>query len=122
MPHSFTNGASSGTCPSPSRNVGMRAMCGHINKDNGIRVNILEVTEDGQPANYEQGKRYGYAQLFIGERNVALDSGEHRFVIRYTVDWALIFGTGRDTLYWNAVGSERTVPIAEAILAVHLPG
>ena len=52
---------------------------------------------------------------------MALDSGEHRFVIRYTVDWAMISGSGRDTLYWNAVGSERTVPIAEAILAVHLP-
>ena len=94
---------------------------GTYQKDNGIRVKILEVTEDGQRVNYEQGKRYGYAQLFIGERNVALDSGEHRFVIRYTVDWALISGAGRDTLYWNAVGTERTVPIAEAILAVHLP-
>jgi hypothetical protein len=94
---------------------------GTYQKDNGIRVKILEVTEDGQRVNYEQGKRYGYAQLFIGERNVALDSAEHTFVIRYTVDWALILGTGRDTLYWNAVGTERTVPIAEAILAVHLP-
>ena len=94
---------------------------GTYQKDNGIRVKILEVTEDGQRVNYEQGKRYGYAQLFIGERNVALDSGEHRFLIRYSVDWALILGAGHDTLYWNAVGSERTVPIAEAILAVHLP-
>ncbi len=94
---------------------------GTYQKDNGIRVKILEVTEDGRRVDYEQGKRYGYAQLFIGERNVALDSGEHRFVIRYTVDWALISGAGRDTLYWNSVGTERTVPIAEAILAVHLP-
>ena len=94
---------------------------GTYQKDNGIRVKILEVTEDGQRAEYEMGKRYGYAQLSIGERNVALDSGEHRFVIRYTVDWAMILGAGRDTLYWNAVGTERTVPIAEAILAVHLP-
>jgi hypothetical protein len=95
---------------------------GTYQKDNHIRVKILEVTEDGQRVSYEQGKRYGYAQLFIGERNMALDSDEHRFVIRYTVDWALILGAGRDTLYWNSVGSERTVPIAEAILAVHLPG
>jgi hypothetical protein len=94
---------------------------GTYQKDNGIRVKILEVTEDGQRAKYELGKRYGYAQLSIGERNVALDSGEHRFVIRYTVDWAMISRAGHDTLYWNAVGSERTVPIAEAILAVHLP-
>ena len=94
---------------------------GTYQKDNGIRVKILEVTEDGQRVKCELGKRYGYAQLSIGERNVQLDSGEHRFVIRYTVDWAMISGAGRDTLYWNAVGSERTVPIAEAILAVHLP-
>jgi hypothetical protein len=94
---------------------------GTYQKDNGIRVKILEVTEDGQRVNYEQGKRYGYAQLFIGDRNVALDSGEHSFVIRYIVDWAMISRAGRDTLYWNSVGSERTVPIAEAILAVHLP-
>ena len=39
---------------------------GTYQKDNGIRVKILEVTEDGQPVKYEQGKRYGYAQLFIG--------------------------------------------------------
>jgi hypothetical protein len=94
---------------------------GTYQKDNGIRVKILEVTEDGQGVKYELGKRYGYAQLSIGERNVALDPGEHRFVIRYTVDWAMISRAGHDTLYWNAVGSERTVPIAEAILAVHLP-
>ena len=94
---------------------------GTYQKDNGIRVKILEVTEDGQRVDYEMGKRYGYAQLFIGPRNVPLDSGEHRFVIRYTVDWALISGAGHDTLYWNAVGTERTVPIAETILAVHLP-
>ena len=94
---------------------------GTYQKDNGIRVKILEVTEDGQRVKYEMGKRYGYAQLSIGERNVALDSREHRFVIRYTVDWAMISRAGRDTLYWNAVGTERTVPIAEAILAVHLP-
>ncbi len=94
---------------------------GTYQKDNGIRVKILEVTEDGQRVKYEMGKRYGFAQLSIGQRNVALDPGEHRFVIRYTVDWAMISRAGRDTLYWNAVGSERTVPIAEAILAVHLP-
>ena len=94
---------------------------GAYKQDNGIRVEILEVTEDGQPVNYEQGSGYGYAQLFIGEQNVPLDSGEHRFMIRYTVDWALILGAGRDTLYWNAMGHGAHVPIAEAILAVHLP-
>jgi Predicted membrane protein (DUF2207) N-terminal domain/Predicted membrane protein (DUF2207) C-terminal domain len=94
---------------------------GEYKPDNGIRVDILEVTEDGRPVRYEQGSGYGYSQLFIGGRNVPLDSGQHRFVIRYTVDSALSLGAARDTLYWNAIGHERNAPVAEAILAIHLP-
>jgi hypothetical protein len=94
---------------------------GKYKPDNGIRVDILEVTEDGAPVKFERGSGYGYSQLSIGERNVPFDSGEHHFVIRYTVDDALNLGTKRDTLYWNAIGHERNSPVAEAILAVHLP-
>jgi len=94
---------------------------GNYKRDNGVRVDILEVTKDGKPVEYEQGDGYGYSQLFIGERGIPLDSGEHRFVIRYTVDSALNLGPTRDTLYWNAIGHERDAPVAEAILAVNLP-
>jgi len=98
-----------------------RRYVGEYKRDNGIRVTILEVTEDSHPINYEQGSGYGYSQLRIGEKDVPLDSSKHRFVIRYTVDSALNFGAARDTLYWNSNGHERNAPVAEAILAVHLP-
>jgi predicted membrane protein DUF2207 len=98
-----------------------RRYVGEYKRDNGIRVSILEVTEDGNPVKYEQGSGYGYSQLRIGEQDVPLDSGEHRFVIRYTVDSALTLGAARDILYWNSNGHERNAPVAEAILAVHLP-
>jgi hypothetical protein len=94
---------------------------GPYKEDNGLRVNILEVTEDGHAVNYEQGSGYGYSQISIGKQNVPLDSGEHRFTLHYTVDFAVATGTGRDLLYWNAIGVERNVPVAEAVLAVHLP-
>ena len=94
---------------------------GEYKPDNGIRVDILEVTEDGRPVKYEQGSGYGYSQLVIGEKGIPLDSGEHRFVIRYTVNSALNLGAARDTLYWNAIGHERNAPVAQAILAVRLP-
>jgi len=94
---------------------------GNYKQDNGIRVSILEVSEDDKPVKYEQGGGYAYPQLLIGERNVPLDSGEHRFVIRYTVSSALKLGSPRDLLYWNAIGHERNAPVAEAILEVHLP-
>jgi hypothetical protein len=91
------------------------------NHANGIRIKILEVTEDGQPSKYEMEGGYVSSQLFVGQRNMALDSGEHRFVIRYTVDSALNPGAARDTLFWNATGYEVRVPVAETILAIHLP-
>jgi len=98
-----------------------RRYAGEYKRDTGIRVTILEVTEDGQSVQYKQGSDFGYSQLRIGEKNVPLDPGEHRFVIRYAVDSALNFGAARDTLYWNSLGHERNAPVAEAILAVHLP-
>ena len=94
---------------------------GAYQRDNGIRVTILEVTQDGRPIRYEQGQGYGYSQLRIGAKNVPLDAAEHRYVIRYSVTGALKPGASADTLYWNAIGHERDVPVEEAILSVHLP-
>jgi len=94
---------------------------GEYKRDNGIRVRVLEVTGDGRPIQYEQGKGYGYSQLRIGRKSVPLDAGEHRFVIRYLVTGALKPGASTDTLYWNAMGHERDVPVEEAILSIHLP-
>ena len=98
-----------------------RKYVGEYKRDNGIRVKILEVSEDGSPVRYEQGQGWGYSQLRIGEKDAPLAAGEHRYVVRYRVDGALRLDTQRDTLYWNALGHERDVPVAEAILSVHLP-
>ena len=48
---------------------------GQYKRDNGIRVKILEVTEDGGPVRYEQGQGWGYSQLRIGEKDVPLAGG-----------------------------------------------
>ena len=94
---------------------------GEYKRDNGIRVKILEVTADGGPVRYEQGQGWGYSQLRIGEKDVPLAGGEHRYVIGYTVNGVLTLDARRDTLYWNAMGHGRDAPIADAILSVHLP-
>jgi hypothetical protein len=98
-----------------------RRYVGEYKKDNGIRVKILEVAKGGSPVKYRQGQGWGYSQLRIGERDEPLAAGEHRYVIRYIVEGALDLGAGRDTLYWNAIGHERDVPVAYSILSVHLP-
>src|SRR5690348_7359546 len=93
---------------------------GEYKRDNGIRVKILEVAENGEPVNYEQGQGYGYPQVRIGE-NGPPAAGEHRYVVRYLVYGAMKAATSTDTLYWNAVGHECAAPVAEAVVAVHLP-
>jgi hypothetical protein len=88
---------------------------------NAVRVEILEVTEDGAPVRYEQGSGFTYSQVRIGERNVPLDSGEHRFTLHYLVDSPLSVGATTDMLYWNTAGVRQNTATAEEILAVHLP-
>ncbi len=94
---------------------------GERKRKNGLRLEILEVTEDGATARYEQGSGYTYSQVRIDARNVSLDSGEHRFALHYLVDSALSLGRSTDMLYWNTLGVRQDTPTAEAILAIHLP-
>ena len=94
---------------------------GAYRQDNGIRVKVVEVSENGLRVDYDQGQGYGYQQLRIGPQNIPLSGGEHHYVIRYVVYGALTLGGGRDLLYWNAVGHERTDPVAEAVLSIHFP-
>jgi hypothetical protein len=89
--------------------------------DNGTRVKILKLTENGAPVNYRQGSGFGYPQLRIGPLNVPLERGDHHYVIRYTVSGALGQGTARDTLYWNAIGHYWSLPVGAAHVTVHLP-
>src|SRR5690349_17136385 len=63
-----------------------RALAGAYTRDTGIRVKILEVTEDGAPVSYEQGSESGYRQLRIGAAWESLAPGDHRFFVRYEAD------------------------------------
>jgi len=97
-----------------------RRFVGEWTKDTGIRVKILEVSEDGAPVSYEQGSDSGYEQLRIAPW-VPLEQGDHRFVVRYEADGVLQFLTDHDQLYWNALGHYWRLPVDEAVIRVHLP-
>jgi Predicted membrane protein (DUF2207) len=98
-----------------------RQLVGPYQKDTGIRVKILELTEDGAPVSYEQGSEWGYPQLRIGTPDVPLAPGDHRFVIRYEADGVMQFLADHDQLYWNALGHYWRLPIDDVIVRVHLP-
>ncbi len=97
-----------------------RSLAGAYAKDTGIRVKILEVSEDGAPVSYEQGSDFSYPQLrIIPWTPVA--AGDHHLVLRYEADGVTQFLAGRDQLYWNAVGHYWRLPVDEAVVRVHLP-
>ena len=96
-------------------------LVGPYAKDTGIRVQILEVTEDGAPVSYEQGSDAAYEQLRIGEPFEPLAPGDHRFVVRYEADGVTQFLSDHDQLYWNAVGHYWRLPVDEAVVRLHLP-
>jgi len=97
-----------------------RSLVGPYTRDTGIRVNILEVSEDGAPISYEQGSDSAYEQLRIAP-DEPLAPGDHRFAIRYEADGVLQFLADHDQLYWNSVGHYWRLPVDEAVLRVHLP-
>jgi hypothetical protein len=97
-----------------------RRLVGAYAKDTGIRVKILEVSEDGTPVSYEQGSDSAYEQVRIVPWE-PLAPGDHRFVVRYEADGVTQFLADHDQLYWNALGHYWRLPADEAVLRVHLP-
>jgi predicted membrane protein DUF2207 len=97
-----------------------RRLVGAYAKDTGIRVKILEVSEDGAPVSYEQGSDSAYEQVRIVPWE-PLAPGDHRFVVRYEADGVTQFLADHDQLYWNALGHYWRLPADEAVLRVHLP-
>src|SRR4029077_19663092 len=85
-----------------------------------IRVKILEVSEDGTPVSHEQGGDSAYEQVRIVPWT-PLESGHHRFVVRYEADGVTQFLADHDQLYWNALGHYWRLPVDETVLRVHLP-
>jgi Predicted membrane protein (DUF2207) len=97
------------------------SLVGAYTRDTGIRVKILEVTEDGAPISYEQGSDSGYEQLRIGAAWEPLASGDHHYVVRYEADGVTQFLADHDQLYWNALGHYWRLPVDETVVRLHLP-
>ena len=98
-----------------------RRFGGQWKDDTGIRVKILDVTQDGERISYEQGNGAGYAQLRIGKEDVPLARGDHTLVIRYLAEGVPRSLADHDELYWNALGHYLDLPVEEATVRIHLP-
>jgi uncharacterized protein (TIGR04222 family) len=74
----------------------------------------------GTPHDYEVKDQGGDKRIRIGDPDKTI-TGPHRYTITYRVRGALNGFPDHDELYWNAIGHDWSVPIADASVRVHAP-
>jgi uncharacterized membrane protein YgcG len=63
----------------------------------------------------------GFVRIRIGDADIFLEDGRHRYTIRYTMTRMARQFENHDELYWNATGNYWSFPILNAVAAVTLP-
>jgi len=85
-------------------------------------LRVISVSRDGQDEAYSvEGMENGFKRIRIGDAEVFLNAGPHRYTIRYTMSRMARRFTDHDELYWNATGNYWDFPIERSIANVTLP-
>ncbi|MDQ4134130.1 MAG: DUF2207 domain-containing protein [Actinomycetota bacterium] len=88
------------------------------------RIHPIEIVSidgsPGTPVEYKLENKGNDKRIRIGDPDRTITEG-HRYTINYRVDGAVTGFPDHDELYWNAVGTEWSVPIAEATVRVYAP-
>ena len=84
-------------------------------------LKVLSVgATNGASAKYKTENAGRYERIRIGDANKTV-TGAHRYTIAYRVGSALNGFPDHDELYWNAIGTEWTVPVERAAVQVSTP-
>jgi hypothetical protein len=94
----------------------------HLNKskDRIYRISDAKVSRDGATEPFTSWDKDGFKTFKIGSAGTTI-SGVHKYVITYSVAGALNSFKDHIEFYWNAVGTEWTVPIEDASATVEGP-
>ena len=87
-----------------------------------LRPDNISISRDGQSEPFEvlnEGNGR-YRNIKIGSASTVI-TGDHLYVIRYTVDGALAPADGGSQFYWDLIPSGWRMPIEQSRLTVHLP-
>jgi uncharacterized protein (TIGR04222 family) len=91
------------------------------NYDRVYPLDVLSVhASEGTPAQYEVSTEGDNERIKIGDPDRTI-SGAHTYEITYRVEGAMNGFVDHDELVWNAIGTQWSVPIDSANVAVHAP-
>lgn len=85
-----------------------------------LRINDIAVTMDGQEEPAAVSRSGGEVEIKIGDPGITL-TGKHVYNISYSVGRAINFFDDHDELYWNAIGTNWTVPILKSSVLLTAP-
>lgn len=83
---------------------------------------VKSVTRDGEKEPYAIETDGNAYRIRIGDGDVFLENGPHRYVLNYAVKNQVRYFGDYDEIYWNATGNFWAFPIDNARAVVKLPG
>lgn len=97
-----------------------------LQNDDGSRLRstlaVIEVRRDGRAEPYTvENIGNGFKRIRIGDADVFLQHGTHRYTIHYTITRMARRFADYDELFWNATGNYWSFPILKSVTNVRLP-
>jgi uncharacterized membrane protein YgcG len=86
-----------------------------------VGFEVLGVKRDGQAEPHALEALSNGTRIRIGDKDVFLRPGQHRYDITYRTTRQIGFFEGYDELYWNVTGNGWTFPIERAEVVIRLP-
>ena len=85
-------------------------------------LTVTSVQRDGRSEPYSvENLAAGFKRVRIGDADVFLSTGRHRYTIRYTMSRMGRTFDDHDELFWNATGNYWDFPIDAAVASITLP-
>lgn len=86
----------------------------------GLRTSVNDVEADGAAATYTKSSTGNNVMVKIGNPAITI-SGAHTYNLTYEVERAILTDSTEKELYWNAIGTDWTVPITSSTITLTLP-
>lgn len=91
----------------------------------GNKVNldfkVLGVERDGRNSKYHTQQGNGTITIFVGEKEVFLNEGEHHYIITYSMRGPIRFYEAYDEIYWNVNGFDWSLSFDQVSCQITLP-
>lgn len=86
-----------------------------------VKYTINSIKKDGATENYFTKEESGNWKIYIGNKDVELETGIYKYQISYTVPFQVGYFDKYDELYWNVTGNGWDFPIDKATCQFYLP-